>query len=490
MPNDLWIVQQAKAELELRRRASLKAGLYLDTDPIRWITENFWVPEIKDRPMPLYPFHEAGLREALAVEPDGKFRYSTVVWSAIKKSIKSTIAAAVALWMAWQNPWSTVKIVANDLKQADSRVFYYINRCLTINKSLGEQARVKNYKIVLPNHSVIEAIPIDPSGEAGANDDLVVYSELWGWRHASAQKMWTETTLSPLKFGRSIRWCETYAGFNGESPILEELYDRGVINGTLINEQNEFYKNDRLLVIWNTKPTCPWQTPEYYKQESSNLLDVEFDRIHRNQWGSSTSAFVPSEWWDSCRVPALPPYEEMEPWIVALDAAIDGDCFGLVAVTRKNGITIVRHIRKWTPPPGGKIMYFAPLGTPPEQDESPAGELRRICERHSVVKVVYDPYQLHSFCSQMKEELIVFFDEFNQGAKRLIADKELRDTIRERHIAHDGDTTLREHILNANAKADGETDKLRIVKRRESYKIDLTVCLSMANYEAVHLNLG
>jgi phage terminase large subunit-like protein len=349
---------------------------------------------------------------------------------------------------------------------------------------------IKNYKITLPNHSTIEAIPIDPKGEAGGNDDLVIYSEIWGWNNKAAKQMWTETTLSPLKFGKSLRWCETYAGVSGESEILEGLYDRGVTNGECIDAENEFYRNQRLLVIWNTKPTTPWQTQEYYAQEAGDLLENEFNRVHKNQWGSSMSSFVPAEWYDACRVPALPAYEKLEPWVVALDAAISGDCFGLVAVTRRGGITLLRHVRKWTPPKGGQIQFFAPKGTPPDEDETPAGELRRLAARHSIVKVCYDPFQLHSFCSQMREELIVFFEEFNQTNKRLVADKAFRDAIRERSFQHDGNLDLREHVLNANAQADTDTNKLRIVKRNDALKIDLAVCASMSSYEAEKMGLG
>lgn len=482
------IQTQAAALLILRKRWAEASTKYIDPDPVHWIQTHFYIPETNG-PMILYPFHIAGLREALATDEAGNYHYSTVVWSAIKKSAKSSIAAAVALWVAWQRPWSTIKIIANDLKQADSRVFFYIRRCLTLNKAMGAQVNIRNYHISLPNHSTIEAIPIDPKGEAGGNDDLVVYSEIWGWKHAVAQQMWTETTLSPLKFGKSLRWCETYAGYAGESPILEELYDRGVVHGECIDPENEFYRKDRLLVIWNTKPSTPWQTHEYYSQEAADLLDTEFERVHHNQWGSSTSQFVPSEWFDACRHD-LPPYEKLESWVIALDAAVDGDCFGLVAVTRKNGLVILRHVRKWTPPKGGQIMYFAPPGTPPEQDESPAGELRRLEKRHSIVKVCYDPYQLHSFCNQLKDELVIFFDEFPQTTKRLLADKSFRDAIRERQFWHDGNMELREHVLNANAKSEGEADKLRLVKRSNALKIDLAVCASMANYEAVRMNIG
>lgn len=487
LATDTPLQRQAKALLELRRRRQDVAVRYVDPDPVRWITQNFYIPETNG-PMPLFDFHRAALAEALRRDGRGDFVYSTIVWAAIKKSTKSTVAAAMALWFAWQKPWSSVKVIANDLKQANSRVFFYIKRCLAINRAMGELVRDRNYRLELPNRSTIEAVPIDPKGEAGGNDDLVVYSEIWGWNSDKAKQMWTETTLSPLKYGQSLRWCETYAGSVGESPILEELYDRGVKNGECIDAGHEFYRRGRLFVAWNTRPTCPWQTKEYYAQEANDLLETEFNRVHRNQWGESSSAFVPMEWWDGCRSESLPPYEKLEPWILALDAAVEGDCFGMVAVTRRNGVVVPRYVHKWEPPKGGQIEYFAPKGTPDAEDRTPAGELRRLTRAHSIVKVVYDPYQLHSFCHSMAEELMVFFEEFPQQSKRLLADKALRDDVRDRHVAHGGDPALREHVQNANAKTEG--DKLRIVKRKETLKIDLAVCLSMANYEAVRMNLG
>lgn len=224
---------RAAAELELRKRkARIPDNLwsqYVDPDPVHFIQTHFYIPET-NQPMTLYPSQELPLREALAVD-GGQFRYSTVVWSAIKKSAKSSIAAAIGLWFAWRKPWSSIKVIANDLKQADSRVAYYMRRAIELHPEWKSVVKIVNYRITFPNHSFIEALPIDPVGEAGGNDDLIIFSEIWGWKNAAALKMWTEMTLSPLKYGQSLRWCETYAGFSGESPILEELYENVVKGG-------------------------------------------------------------------------------------------------------------------------------------------------------------------------------------------------------------------------------------------------------------------
>ena len=461
---------------------------FVDQDPVRWIQTHFYIPET-GLPMQLYPSQEIPLREALRRDADGKFHYSIALWSSIKKSAKSSIAAGVGLWTAWQKPWSTVRVIANDLKQADSRVTYYMRRAISLHPEWRSLIKVINYKITLPNHSTIEAVAIDPEGEAGGGDDLVIYSELWGWKSKAEERMWTETTLSPLKMGQSLRWIDTYAGFNGESPILERLYDQGVKNGEVINAEEEMYANGRLFVLWNTKPRLPWQTQEYYAQEAtSGISDNEFRRVHKNEFVSSTDSFTQPEWWDACKgqLPALDP---SDPIVVVMDAAISGDCFGILAVSRHGTTTVPRFARKWVPPVGGKIEYEPPPGADPADTHYPAGYVRYLVNTYNVLEVAYDPYQLHSLATKQAQELVCYFRPFNQQTERLVADKELQDAIKNREVLHDGDTDLREHVINGAAKSEGDKS-IRIVKKSDSKKIDLLVCLSMGHHEAVRLGLG
>lgn len=470
----------------LAKRGVLPRADFINPDPVAWMLENFYVPETPDKRLILHPYQIACLREALRRDEKGDFVYSVIVWSDCKKSIKSTISAAVALWMAFQTPWGSVKIVANDLKQADSRAAYYARRAIELNPRLKEIARVKpsGYLIELPNHSRLEAIPVDPKGEAGGNDDAVIYSELWAADSKAAQRLWTETTLSPTKYGKSFRWVETYAGFSGESPILEQLYLSGVKEGERLNlgdfsPELEVYANKaaRLFCLWNTTPRLSWQTPEYYAQESATLTPNEFLRVHRNQWVSSVDKFVPDEWWRACQG-AVPKWETNQVAVVAMDAAISGDCFAMVVVTcdgpNDNRRPCVQYARAWKPPKGGKLDF---RGTPDEP--GPEIELRRILERYYVAEIAYDPYQLEDLASRLSSDLLGQFYAFSQGQERAVADKRLYDMIRDRRLVHNGDPVLAEHIQNANRKTEGDK-MLRIVKRSENMKIDAAVALSMA----------
>lgn len=456
-------------------------------DPVSWITTHFYIPETK-APITLALYQEVALREALSRDPNGLYRYSTIVWSDVKKSAKTTIAAAVAMWVAFSKPHARIRLVGNDLKQSDSRVFNAMQEAIKLHPEWRSTVKVIQHHIVFPNDSTIESVPVDPAGEAGGNDDMIEWTELWAATHDAHKKMWAEMTLSPTKFGQSFRWVDTYAGYQGESEILESLYNQAVKDNHPLDvgvPGLELFANTnaRLLVLWNTVPRLDWQTSAYYAQEASSLTDAEFRRMHKNVWVTSSQTFVPSEWWDACKVDRLSAIDRNEPMVIALDASVSGDCFGMMMVSVRDEVRgdkvarIVqpRYVRKWTPPKDGKLDY----------DDEIEPEIKRLIREHNIVQTCYDPFQLHQFCTRLREQTHAPFEEFNQGQDRLVADKQLYDLIRDRCIEHQGETDLAEHMRNANSKT--ENERLRIVKRTESLKIDLAVCLSMASARALEL---
>jgi hypothetical protein len=260
-------------------------------DPIDWIEKEFFIPETKNDPilrgrMPLVPYQRDTLSEALSRNEKGDYKYSIIVWSDIKKSGKSTIAAAVNLCRATFTDWGEFYVIANDLKQADSRVAHYIRRAIDMNPKMQKKYRVQGYRMTAPRGSFIEAVPIDPSGEAGTNADQVTFSELWGANEDAKQKMWVEMTIPPRKHGKAFRWIESYAGFAGESKLLYSLYELGVKQGEILWPEKlydvtggqptplELYVNREagMLCLWNTQPRCPEQTPEYYKSDDTQSV--------------------------------------------------------------------------------------------------------------------------------------------------------------------------------------------------------------------------
>lgn len=477
----------------LRRAPGREGGVRPATDwtaddLIAWIETEFYIPEMKgtDHPaMPLADYQKAALREAHRRTPDGKFVYDLVLWSDIKKSAKSSIAAAVILFRALNTEYGSFKIVGNDLKQADSRVFYYMKRALELNTTLAKRATIKNYHITLDTHSTIEAVPVDPKGEAGGNDDLIEFTELHAASSKAALAMWTEMTLSPTKRGYSQRWVDTYAGHSGEAPVLEPLYQTCVKDGTRLDlgiDGLEVYANGSAFCLWNTRPRCPWQTSAdgqaYYASEARTLVPNEYRRVHENAWVTSADVFVPAEWWDACRA-EMPAFDARAKVVIGMDAGVSSDCFALVGVSRIKDLTYVRFTRVWRPQ-GGKIDF----------DEVEHVIREELVKQYVVAQIPYDPSQLHQMATRLTKDRVAWLYEFNQGQPRLIADKQLYDCIRDRRIVHDGNSILREHVTNANGESDARDHSLRIVKRAEHLKIDACVALSMANSEARRLMIG
>lgn len=463
-------------------------------DVVAFLTTHFYIPETRG-PMTLHPEQASVLSAFNERDGYGNFKHALWVYSAPKKSAKTTIGAAVALWQAWRIPHGEIYIIGNDLKQADNRMPQAIRFALESNPAMKGRYKItaSDYKILLDNGTRIEAIPVDPRGEAGMNPTGLFWTEAWGAKGKAAELLWTEASLSPTRAGQSFKYIDSYAGFEGESLILERQYEAIVKEGTPDPVVPELYRRGGSIAYWCTRRYLDWQTSEaaqaYYAQEAIDKSPSEFDRVHNNKWQSATESFVPIEWWDACKG-ALTPLRRNQEIVLAADAGVASDNFALKAVTRDGDMTQVRYVRIWQPPPGGKIIFGDPDN--PDNQDYPEGEIIRLCRQYNVVKFVGDPWQLHDLMTRIRRRGIVDVEEFSQGNDRLIADKHLYDIIRERRIVWDESVPrideLRQHIANANKKTEG--DKLRIVKRDAKLKIDGAVCLSMAAHTAKRLNLG
>jgi len=477
---------------------------------VTWIARNFYIPETKDDPVlrgriGLQQYQEDALREALSRDEKGNFKYSIIVWSDIKKSAKSTIAAAVNLARAWHAEYGEFYVVANDLKQADSRVAHYLRRAVQLSPKLKKECRVVGYRTNLPNGSFIEAVPIDPSGEAGSNADQITFSELWGANEKAKQHMWSEMTVPPTKYGQSFRWVESYAGFVEESKLLYSLWELGAMKGELLWPDKlypvtdgepaplELYVNKHagMLCLWNTKPRCPWQTKEYYQSEETLLLPNEFARVHRNQWVSSTETFIEMELYDRCNRNADWPEVNTRTaqMVISVDAGISSDTFAIWMGCRHPQYpddVLKIYSRKWTAKKNSEIDF---QGT--KDDPGPELEIRRLVKEYNVVWITYDQYQLHDMMQRLKKEGLTIIKKFGQQDLRLVSDTQLRTIIREKRYWHRGEPDDREHFQNANAQVNSDKDdnKLRLVKRTEDAKIDLAVAASMGGYMVLYLNL-
>lgn len=551
------LLTQAKP-LIMQRIAERKArnDVALPTDIVDWAQERFYIPSTGE-PIVLYPHQQAWLRLALTRDDNGYFPYRTLIYSTVKQSGKSTIAAVIVRWYAeTQRRRQELYTIGNDMDQAKLRSFREIRWSLEETPGYnrerdvlpGEWVVQKTQMRCLRTGSEIRALPVDAKGEAGGKPAIQVWTELWGAENEEALRFWDELTPIPT-IPDSMRMVETYAGYDGESTLLQQQYELGLSGRQLTEGElrertgiahafEESPNDDDLVPIWENKAASvlmywdsgpaarrmPWQKDvrgaEYYAQQALSLLPNAFDRLHNNYWTSSTTGFIQTEQWDACAEDLPPIYPgDKTPLVIAVDAATTNDCFAVVAVSRHPNPAraetevAVRACRVWDPKErGGVVDYSEPEmfirrlvgGHCASSDRHPKSQPDPGCPSckdptsfvpgYNVVVVTYDPYQLTSMMQRLTKEQLVWCDDFNQGADRLLADKQLYDDILARRVLHPkeqdaGIRTLRQHAIAAGAKATREDSTLRLVKRSPNSKIDAVVALSMGNAVCRRLNL-
>lgn len=448
------------------------------------------------------------LDHLLTLDADGLFPYRTVVWSQIKKSGKTQIAGAVGAWFGAQiEAPNLVLTVANSQEQSAGRIFEAMKPTL---KALGSDvpvAKSASPQVRLQNGTIIKAIPNNYEGEAGANYGLTLWSELWAFTSERGTRLYEELVPVPTR-KNSMRWIETYAGFEDESDLLLKIFlkiytdtsEQHLQPGAQVVEALADIETDGhpacyeipsegLFVFWDHERRMPWQQGErgdqYYA--SLDLRPSAFVRLCENRWQKSESKFIPPEWWRrSCTREAPPSGKKM---VLAIDASQRHDTTSIVgalpAGTGSNGRAVTAYVK-----------VYDPKGVDIDLDETVAADVEGLVKRGLVARklnkttgkrelqIYYDPTQMHQVAMNLKKKGIECF-EFNQVAERVKADTYLYQQYKHGTIDNYPDPDLAEHVGNAKAK-ELEGEKMRIIKgtTSDAGKIDACVAQSMAVWKA------
>lgn len=543
------------AKADIKRAIAIKRGAVksLPIDIVDWAHQRFYTPQTSEL-IQLQPHQQAILRLAFTRTEEGWLPYRLLLYSTIKQSGKSTIAGLIERWYAeTQRRMSELYCIGNDMDQAKTRSFREIRQSIELTPGFdkardrlpGEwNLETKETMRCLRTGTVIRALPVDPKGEAGGKPALQTWTELWGIDTVDGQRFWDELTPIPT-IPDSMRVVETYAGYLQESELLYQIYMNGMAGHQLTSgELSErtgcplgvfeespnpddlipVWENTaaEMLMYWDSGPNArrmPWQKDErgkrYYQQQELDLLPQAFQRLHLNEWVTSTSSFIQKEHWNACfdarfSEPVEP--GDRTPLVVGVDAATTGDCFAIVVVSRhpdRHDDVAVRAAKIWNPKlSGGVVDYDEPLsflrflcegghyalpgnGYVLHPRSMGPENASRGCEQCAngqfdvpglnVVHVAFDPFQLEQPMQKLQKDQVAWCEPFIQAGDRLKADRALYDAILRRELAHGGFEELTQHILNAGAKVQKDEDStLRLVKVAPNRKIDGAVALSMA----------
>jgi len=268
----------------------------------------------------------------------------------------------------------------------------------------------------------------------------------------------------------ACRLTTTYAGFEGESLLLEELHKRGR-QQPLIGD--DLHGGDGILMFWSHSPVAPWQDERWLAEMRRTLRPNAYQRLVLNEFASAESQFVDMSAWDQCVLPSLVPSSERLPIYVGVDASVKRDSTALVAVTfDKKMVRLVQH-RVFTPAPGDPINFEQTV-------EATIIDWRK---KFVLRQVLFDPFQMASTAQRLTKAHVPI-EEYPQTIPNLTAaTSNLFDLVQSRGIALYPDATMR--LAVSRAIIVESSRGWRLDKLKQHHKVDVVVALSMACLAAV-----
>jgi phage terminase large subunit-like protein len=444
--------------------------------PLSFIREVLRNPET-GKPFELFDAERQFLKRAYQRDENGRLVYQEQCFGAPKKTGKTLIAATHLLTTTclYGGCFAEAYCVANDLEQAQGRVFQAIRRIVECSPLLRREAEITQSRVTFPQTgAVIQAVGSDYAGAAGSNPVISSFDELlWGYASERSRRLWDEMVLVPTR-KVSCRLVTTYAGFEGESVLLQELYQRGLQQPQI---GPSLYAGDGLLMFWSHEPVAPWQDERWLAEMRRSLRPAQYLRMIENRFVTSESSFIDLAAWDACVDPSATPVlaDKALPLWVGVDASVKHDSTAIVAVTWEQipqRVRLVWH-RVFQPTPDDPLSF----------EDAIEGTLLDLHKRFRVIQVLFDPWQMQATAQRLARAGLRV-EEFPQSPGNLtIASQNLYELIEARNLITYPDAAMRLAVSRAVAL---ETSRgWRIAKEKQSHKIDVVVALAMAAHAGV-----
>ena len=348
-------------------------------------------------PFKLLPAERDFLIHAFKRGDNGRLLYSELVYSAPKKSGKTTLAAIIVLTVIvlFGGRNGEAVLAANDFEQSRARVYEMIRRIIEASPLLAAEANITSNKTTIGG-ATITAIPADYASAAGANQNIAVFDELWAYASERARRLFDELVPPPTK-QIACRLTVTYAGFSGEGELLEELYARGIKQPEVAPN---LHAGDGILMAWHHDPVAPWQTDTWLADMQKSLRPNQYQRMIRNEFVEAEASFINMDLWDQCVDPFVGHKVADKSLIcwAAVDASMRHDATALVLVSwdQQNQRVVLCDHRIFIPTAEQPINFSIAV----EQT------ILDWHHRFSLQSVTYDPYQMTSSAQFLQRQAV------------------------------------------------------------------------------------
>lgn len=425
-------------------------------------------------PFKLLPAQRTFFKYAFKTRDDGRLLYPEQVFGAPKKSGKTGFAAMhlITTTMLFGGKYAEGYALANDLEQSTGRVFEACRRIVEQSPALRPESRVTARQITLPTGATITALPADYAGAAGGHPTISSFDELWGYTTERSQRLWDEMVPVPTK-KVSLRLVTTYAGFSGESVLLEELYKRGMAQPEVAKD---LHAGDGILMFWAHEPIAPWQTEEWLADMRASMRPNAFSRMICNNFVTSDSPFIDMDWYDECVQADLRPVfiDHRLPVWIGVDASVKRDSTAIAVVT-------------WDRQKGRARLVWHTIFQPTQEqhidfENQIEATILDLHKRFKVRAVYFDPYMMQPSAQRLLKAGVKM-EEYPQSVPNITqASQNLYELIKARAFETYRDDEVR--LCFQRAIAVESSRGWKIDKSKQSHKIDIVIATGMACWAA------
>ncbi len=197
--------------------------------------------------------------------------------------------------------------------------------------------------------------------------------------------------------------------------------------------------------IWRACNPASWITDEELRIAAASSPESEFRRYYLNQWVKGEDAAIQPAAWDACRCPAIEIPEGADIWVgVDIGEKRDTSAIDWVAPYPFEGEQIlVARAQVFT------AQKISGMETSLPQVEA---HLRWLRDHYYLRRVAFDPWQMRDMAARLASEGFPM-EEFKQNNTSMVPASQLTfDLIADRRLVHDGDRTLRAHVLGTGGE--------------------------------------
>lgn len=446
-----------------------------------------WIVQTKGRwageALTLEPWQRDFLNELFLVYEDGERVYREALLGISRKNGKSTLSAAIALYMLLASGEQGPEVyVAAGSKDQARIVFNQAKEFVENSPRLRDWLTPQKDTILCKaNNGVFRVLSSDAGHQYGLNPSAVVIDELWVHENPD---LYYALTTGQLAREAPLVVSITTAGFDRQS-ICYSLYERGkrLLEEGGINAMRrsgflfKWYEAPPTATVqdmkgWEAANPSSWIRAEDLERESERLPESVFRRLHMNQWTESQDAWIKPWQWDACKGEVI--WDPDEPTYLATDVGIRRDSSAII-------------YGQWH---ADRLHVGQLILTPEDMGESfgvadVRDALRTEMQRHQALREsAYDPWSFRESAEILADEGFPMV-EFLQS-RIAPASENLFELAIEGRLVHNGNHTLRKHVLAAVASP---TDRggWKISKRKSLERIDGCVSLAMMADRAVTL---